>query len=433
MLFRIGGRRCGRVKRRVRKSRARRAGGGAAMRLGLKVARDRSRPVILDIGAAGRRRTMAERRRRVIPIPFRQRTRPAVLPPQSESLSETTARSRSTLVDAAIYADGMRVASPTTLADTYRAVHETPDGVAWIGLYRPSESELHSLASEFDLHELAIEDAISAHQRPKLERYDDVLFVVLRAANYLDVPEEVSFGEVHVFVGPNFVITVRHSESPDLSQVRHRMEYDRELLALGTQSILYAIVDAIVDGYAPVVAGLANDIDEIEKQVFDGDAKVSRRIYELSTEVIDFQRATHPLTAVMDALEQGSEKYGVTQELQRNLRDVADHLTQVNERVDDFKRMLRDILTVNATLVSERQNARMTDLSESANRQGEEVKKISSWAAILFGPTLIAGIYGMNFTHMPELHWVFGYPMAVGLMALTSVVLYLVFKRRDWL
>jgi magnesium transporter len=380
-----------------------------------------------------RRRTMAERRRRVIPIPFRQRSRPAAPNELLSAEQPPAAPTRRTIVDAAIYADGSRVSSPTSLAETYRALHETPGGVAWIGLYRPSESELHSLAREFNLHELAVEDAISAHQRPKLERYDDVLFVVLRAANYLDVPEEVSFGEVHVFVGHNFVITVRHSESPDLSQVRHRMEHDRELLALGTQSILYAIIDAIVDGYAPVVAGLANDIDEIETQVFGGDANVSRRIYELSTEVIDFQRATHPLTEVVESLELGSEKYGVTQELQRNLRDVADHLTQVNERVDDFRRMLRDILTVNATLVSERQNARMTDLSENANRQGEEVKKISSWAAILFGPTLIAGIYGMNFKVMPELHWAFGYPMAVGLMALTSVVLYVIFKRRGWL
>lgn len=376
---------------------------------------------------------MAQLRRRVIPIPFRQRSRPAVPATDPAQTDEPAARSRSTIVDGAIYADGRRVSSPTTLADTFRALHDTENGVAWIGLYRPSETELFSLAREFDLHELAIEDAIAAHQRPKLERYDDVLFVVLRAANYLDVPEEVSFGEVHVFVGPNFVITVRHSESPDLSQVRHRMEYDEDLLALGTQSILYAIIDAIVDGYAPVVAGLANDIDEIEKQVFDGDANVSRRIYELSTEVIDFQRATHPLTAVMDALELGSEKYGVTQELQRNLRDVADHLTQVNERVDDFKRMLRDILTVNATLVSERQNARMTSLAETTYRQGEEVKKISSWAAILFTPTLIAGIYGMNFEVMPELKWVWGYPMAIGLMLVLGIALYVIFKRRHWL
>lgn len=376
---------------------------------------------------------MAERRRRVIPIPFRQRTRQAASTPVATQEPRPIPRTRSTIVDAAIYSSGRRVSSPTTLAETYRALHDTPNGVAWIGLYRPSETELHSLANEFDLHELAIEDAISAHQRPKLERYDDVLFVVLRAANYLDVPEEVSFGEVHVFVGPNFVITVRHSESPDLSQVRHRMEHDRDLLALGTQSILYAIIDAIVDGYAPVVAGLATDIDEIETQVFAGDTSVSRRIYELSTEVIDFQRATHPLMSVMNALELGSEKYGVTQELQRNLRDVADHLTQVNERVDDFKRMLRDILTVNATLVSERQNARMATLAETTYRQGEEVKKISSWAAILFTPTLIAGIYGMNFTVMPELDWPLGYPMALGLMVLLGGTLYIIFKRRHWL
>ena len=376
---------------------------------------------------------MAERRRRVIPIPFMQRTRVAVPPVDSAPLEPHEGRSRSTIVDSAIYANGERVSSPTTLAETYRALHETTNGVAWIGLYRPSETELHSLAREFDLHELAVEDAISAHQRPKLERYDDVLFIVLRAANYLDVPEEVTFGEVHVFVGPNFVITVRHSESPDLSQVRNRMEHDPDLLALGPQSILYAIIDAIVDGYAPVVAGLANDIDEIETQVFDGDANVSRRIYELSTEVIDFERATHPLSDVVGMLERGSEKYGVTQELQRNLRDVADHLTQVNERVDDFRRMLRDILTVNATLVSERQNARMTSLAETTFRQGEEVKKISSWAAILFTPTLIAGIYGMNFEVMPELRWAWGYPMAIGLMLVLGIALYVIFKRRHWL
>jgi magnesium transporter len=340
---------------------------------------------------------------------------------------------RSSLVDTAIYAGGRRVASPRNLADTYRALAETQGGVAWIGLYRPTETELLSLAEEFGLHELAIEDAISAHQRPKIERYDDVLFVVLRAASYLDVPEEVDFGELHVFVGPDFVITVRHSESPDLSHVRGRMEAEPELLALGTQAILYAIIDAVVDGYQPVVAGLANDIDEIETQVFDGDAQVSRRIYELSREVIDFERATQPLGAVMSALEQGSEKYAVDQELQRNLRDVSDHLIGVNERVASFRQLLRDILTVNATLVSERQNLKMTELSENANNQGEEVKKISSWAAILFAPTLIAGIYGMNFKVMPELKWAFGYPFAIGLMLTMSVTLYIIFRKRNWL
>ncbi|WP_223694513.1 magnesium and cobalt transport protein CorA [Leifsonia poae] len=375
----------------------------------------------------------ANTNRRSISMPFVSRAR-RVDPPSADPDRQTTPRGpRPSMVDSAIYAQGRRVASPRSLAETYRALDDTPDGVAWIGLYRPSEQELMSLAEEFGLHQLAIEDAIVAHQRPKLERYDGVLFVVLKAANYLDVPEEVDFGELHLFVGPNFVITVRHSESPDLSHVRQRMEHEPELLALGTQAILYAIIDAVVDAYSPVVAGLANDIDEIETQVFGGDALVSRRIYELSREVIDFQRATHPLTSVMIALEHGSEKYGVTQELQRGLRDVSDHLIQVNERVDGFRQLLRDILTVNSTLVSERQNEEMTRLAHSTHRQGEEVKKISSWAAILFAPSLVAGVYGMNFTHMPELAWPLGYPLAVVAMLGLSTVLYLVFRRRGWL
>jgi magnesium transporter len=212
------------------------------------------------------------------------------------------------------------------------------------------------------------------------------------------------------------------------------MEADPELLAMGTQAVLFAIIDTVVDEYAPVVAGLANDIDEIETQVFDSlDANVSRRIYELSSEVIDFQRAIHPLATVVDNLQAGAEKYHVNEELQRNLRDVADHLTVVNERVDGFRSMLRDILTVNATLVSERQNARMQALSELSHQQGEDTKRISAWAAILFAPTLIASIYGMNFTDMPELHWVLGYPFAVFLMFVLGFGLYFWFRRRNWL
>ena len=378
---------------------------------------------------------MAQRRLRVLPsMPFVNR-RNAPSSPSAPSTAPTPTRpGRRTIVDSAIYLDGIRVASPTSLADTFRALHDTPGGMAWIGLYRPSQAEIHSLAEEFDLHELAVEDAIAAHQRPKLERYDDTLFVVLRAADYLDVPEEVAFGELHVFVGPNFVITVRHSESPDLSHVRRRMEADPELLAMGTQAVLFAIIDTVVDEYAPVVAGLANDIDEIETQVFDSlDANVSRRIYKLSSEVIDFQRAIHPLATVVDNLQAGAEKYEVNEELQRNLRDVADHLTVVNERVDGFRSMLRDILTVNASLVSERQNARMQQLSELSHQQGEDTKRISAWAAILFAPTLIASIYGMNFEDMPELHWALGYPFAVFLMFVLGFGLYFWFRRRNWL
>jgi magnesium transporter len=298
--------------------------------------------------------------------------------------------------------------------------------MAWIGLYRPPAEYLLSLAQQFSLHELAIEDAIVAHQRPKLERYGDTLFVVLRPARYLDAIEEVDFGELHVFVGPNFVVTVRHSETPDLSVVRRRMEGDPELLARGPEAVLYAIFDAVVDHYAPVVAGLQNDLDEIETQVFRGEASVSRRIYELSREVVEFQRATRPLMRILDALVAGFEKYGIDEDLRSYLRDVTDHATTVVERVDSFRQMLQDILTVNATLVSQAQN-------EEMKSQNEEVKKISAWAAILFAPTLIGTIYGMNFQHMPELSWYLGYPFAIGLMAVVCVSLYLVFKRRHWL
>jgi len=337
------------------------------------------------------------------------------------------------VVDSAIYRDGSRIASPRSLAETYRNLHETPDSLAWIGLYRPDQRELMSLASEFDLHELAVEDAITAHQRPKLERYGDTLFVVLRAARYVDASEQVEFGEVHVFVGPDFVVTVRHSEAPDLAAVRRRVEADPELLGRGTEAVLYAIMDKVVDGYEPVVAGLENDIDEIETEVFRGDPTVSRRIYELSREVIEFQRATHPLQDILAALTAGFEKYCVDEELQRSLRDVADHVTQVIERVDSFRELLRDILTVNATLVAQKQNEEMKSLALASHEQNTEVKKISAWAAILFAPTLVGTVYGMNFDFQPEFGWRFGYPFAISMMVLVCAGLYVVFKRRDWL
>ncbi|ARP73048.1 transporter [Streptomyces pluripotens] len=337
------------------------------------------------------------------------------------------------IVQAALYRDGVRVSSPATLAETYRELRERAPGMAWIGLARPTGAQLQSLATEFDLHPLAVEDAMEAHQRPKLERYGDTLFVVLRAARYLDAPEEVDFGELHVFVGPDFVITVRHGAAPDLSAVRHRMEGTPELLKLGPEAVLYAILDAVVDGYAPVVSGVQNDIDEIETEVFRGDPEVSRRIYELSREMVEFQRATRPLVGMLHGLMAGFDKYETDEELQRYLRDVADHVTHISERVDSFRQALTEILTVNATLVTQQQNAEMRALAEAGFEQNEEIKKISSWAAILFAPTLVGTIYGMNFSHMPELHWVFGYPFAIVLMAVVCASLYIIFKRRDWL
>ncbi len=340
---------------------------------------------------------------------------------------------RSAVVNLAIYRDGRVVSSPGSLDELYDEMRRFPGAMAWIGLYRPSDDDIASLARQFDLHELAVEDAIVAHQRPKLERYADTLFVVLSAARYLDDVEEVEFGELHVFVGPHFVITMRHSESPDLVGVRRRMESDPELLALGPEAVLYAILDRVVDEYGPVVAGLENDIDEIETEVFSGDPAVSRRIYELSREVIEFQRATTPLTTMLTGLEAGFDKYEVDEELQRYLRDVADHNTSIAERVEGFQLILRDMLTVNATLVAQKQNEEMRALTVASHEQNIEVKKISAWAAILFAPTLIGTIYGMNFTHMPELDQEWGYPFALGLMIVVCVSLYTVFKRRDWL
>jgi magnesium transporter len=336
------------------------------------------------------------------------------------------------IVDNAIYVDGHRAAEPGSLRETYEALRQER-GVAWIGLYRPTEEEFASVAQEFGLHELAVEDALEAHQRPKIERYAQTLFVVLRPARYLDVPEEVEFGEIHVFVGEDFVITVRHGEAPALAEVRRRLEADPELLMRGPEAILYAIMDRVVDGYAPVVRGLENDIDEIETEVFSGNAGVSRRTYELSREVIEFQRAVEPLSGILAALTAGFEKYGIDEELRRYLRDVQDHAIQVSERVEGFRQLLQNILSVNLTLVSVQQNEEVKNLTEASIEQNEEVKKISAWAAILFAPTLVGTVYGMNFDHMPELHWLLGYPFALALMLVVSVSLYLVFKRRGWL
>ncbi|MGY2065389.1 magnesium and cobalt transport protein CorA [Blastococcus sp. SYSU DS0619] len=337
------------------------------------------------------------------------------------------------MVDNAVYSEGRRIATPETAAESREELAAGEERLAWMGLYRPQPSELGALAELYDLPELAVEDAIKAHQRPKFERYGSTLFVVLKSARYLDAVEEVEFGELHLFLGRDFAITVRHSESPDLSRVRRRLESDPALLAKGSESVLYATLDAVVDGYRPVVDGLANDIDEIETQVFGGDPGVSRRIYELSQEVLEFQRAAQPLSGIIAALTAGFDKYGVDEELRSYLRDVADHVIQVTERVEGFRLQLRDILTVNATLVAQRQNEEIRELTETSIAQGEEVKKISAWAAILFAPSLVGGVYGMNFEHMPELDEVWGYPFALVLMLGVSLTLYLVFKRRDWI
>ena len=336
------------------------------------------------------------------------------------------------IVDSAIYVDGKRTAEPPSLRETYEACRQRR-GLAWIGLYRPTEEEFSSVAKEFGLHELAVEDAIKAHQRPKLERYGDTLFVVLRAARYIDESETVEFGEIHVFVGTDFVVTVRHGEAPHLREVRRQMEGQPDLLRRGPAAILYAIMDRVVDDYEPVVAGLHNDIDEIETEVFSANAGVSRRIYELSREVIEFQRAVQPLPGMLSALIADFEAYRVDSELQRYLRDVQDHAIRVTERVAGFRELLQNILSVNLAIVGLQQNEEVKALSEAAIEQNDQVKRISAWAAILFAPTLVGTVYGMNFEHMPELNWTPGYPFALMLMLAVSVSLYVVFKRRGWL
>jgi len=356
--------------------------------------------------------------------------------PAIQALAEheaATGSYTSGVVNNAVYENGARIASPESLPGTFAILDKHPKAIAWIGLYRPTAEELSALAAEFNLHELAIEDAVVAHQRPKIERYGDTLFTVLRAAQYIDETETVEFGELHVFSGTNFVITVRHSESPDLSIVRKHMEDTPGSMDEGTEAILYAILDAVVDGYKPVVDGVSNDIDEIETQVFDGDAQVSRRIYELNREVIEFERAVTPLIQIIDTLSNGFADGYVGDTLQQYLRDVADHVVQTKERIEEFRLLLRDILAVNTSLVAQRQSEEARNLSEAGNRQAIETRKISGWAAILFTPTLIAGIYGMNFKVMPELHWEYGYPFAIGLMIVSGIVLYIIFKRRGWL
>jgi magnesium transporter len=326
------------------------------------------------------------------------------------------------IVDSAVYKGGTRIAERASFAELAAAARKGK-GVAWLGLHEPTEDELTAVAREFELHELAVEDAVHAHQRPKLEWYGEVLFLVLRPARYIDETETVEFGEIHVFVGPNFVITIRHGEASELGRLRQLLESRPDLLRRGPMAIVHAVVDRVVDDYGPVVDGVENDVDEIESEVFGGARNVSRRTYELIREVIEFRRAIHPLPDILVRL---MRDHDLEAEEKRYLRDVHDHTIRIQEQVDSFHELLRSILSVNLTLETKA-------LSEAGNKQNEEVKKISAWAAILFAPTIVGTVYGMNFDHMPELHWRYGYAMALGMMLTVSVGLYLLFRRRGWI
>ena len=347
------------------------------------------------------------------------------------------------IMDNGIYVDGRRQATPASLSETFEeasALH----GMAWLGLYRPDQQELNAVADELGLHSLAIEDTLTGHQRPKLDRYGAHIFLVLRPARYLDDVEKVEFGELHIYSGRDFVVTIRYADDAQLTGVREHLEQDPALLALGPQAVVYAVVDNVVDKYGPVLDGVANDIEEIEDQLFIGNLNVSRRIYELSREVIELQRATGPLVGIIGELRyqltgteraQGSpgavgdaapDLEPEVLELDQRLADAQDHAIQITERVNAFRSLLTNALTLSATLVSQR-------AAQAGVEQNEQMKKISSWAAILFAPSLVGSIYGMNFHSMPELAWGFGYPMALVLMAGLSLGLYFVFKRNNWL
>ncbi|MCA9859725.1 MAG: magnesium and cobalt transport protein CorA [Thermomicrobiales bacterium] len=336
------------------------------------------------------------------------------------------------IVNNSIYVDGKWAASPETVEETTE-LQRTLHGMAWLGLYEPSEPEFERVAREFHIHELAVEDAVQAHQRPKIERYGSLVFVVLRTAHYVDPSEIIDFGEIHLFIGADFVITVRHGAWPDLQQVRQRLESTPELLALGPAAVLYGVMDQVADEYRSVVNDLEHDIDEIEIEVFGGEPDVSKRTYSLAREVIGFQRAVDPLIGMLSAIRADRTGMTIDPNLNEYFRDVQDHVVQMQEQVQAYRDILQNVLSVNLAIVGLQQNEDIQRLSEIAIKQNDEVKKISAWAAILFAPTLVGTIYGMNFDSMPELHWGFGYPLALVMMLSVSIVLWFVFRRKGWL
>jgi magnesium transporter len=289
----------------------------------------------------------------------------------------------------------------------------------WLGAHEPTAEEFDHVRREFDLHELAVEDAVKAHQRPKLEAYGETLFVVLKTVRYVDEAEEIRTGQIMLFVNPTFVITVRHGEGSDLHPVREAVEQRPDLLRCGPGAILHAVIDRVVDDYEPVVHGLETDIQQVEQQVFADDAaNPAQRIYALEREVLEFQRAVAPLDAPVDRLARGQFDL-ISPELRSYFRDVHDHVLRVSSRVEGFRALLSSALQANLTQVTVRQNA--------------DMRRISAWVAILAVPTMIAGIYGMNFEHMPELGWRYGYPAVLVVIAVACLVLYRRFRRTGWL
>ncbi|HSF17117.1 MAG TPA: magnesium/cobalt transporter CorA [Vicinamibacteria bacterium] len=322
------------------------------------------------------------------------------------------------IVDCALYKDGRRLTSQLTPEEA-AARHEQEGDFVWIGLHEPTPEEFETVRQGFGLHELAVEDAIHAHQRPKLERYGDSLFVVLKTARYVDEEECVEFGEILIFLGERFILVVRHGLASGLKELRSKLEENHEFLANGPSAVLHGIVDKVVDDYVPVTAGIEDDIEEVEQQVFsvEGTNPVER-IYYLKREVLELRRATAPFLTPLNHLATHSMPL-VKPEVREYFRDVYDHMLRISEQIDAFRDLLTGVLEANMTQTSIRQN--------------EDMRKISAWVAIAVVPTMIAGVYGMNFEYMPELRSPYGYPSILALMAAACTALYVFFRRRGWL
>ena len=325
------------------------------------------------------------------------------------------------IIDCAHYKDGARQQDEQIELERAAEIARNAESgeFAWIGMHEPEPGDLAKLRELFGLHELAIEDAERMHQRPKLEDYDASWFIVLRTAHYHQDTEIVHFGEVHVFAGPGYVVTIRHGPGSPLATARKRLEERPELLKLGAASAIWAILDKVVDDYLPVVDGIEDDIEEVENEVFDDEIPApTKRIYALKREVIEFHRAVWPLLAPLTALERGAYEQ-IPEELRRYFRDIADHARRVDEQVSSQRELLTSVLEANLALVSVNQN--------------EVIKKISAIAGLVAVPTFIASVYGMNFEYMPELDERAGYPLALALMVIAVVGLSYFFRRINWL
>jgi magnesium transporter len=325
------------------------------------------------------------------------------------------------IVDSALYREGVRI--PLTcdkddLAQVRASVERQGDFV-WVGLHEPVEGELAEVAEIFALHPLAVEDALHAHQRPKLERYDDGIFLVLKTLWYVDEHDAVETGEINLFVGRDFVISVRHGEGTELHTARMDLEQQTAVLGHGPSAVLYAICDRVVDSYEEVAHALEIDVDEVEESVFSPErTHDSRRIYVLKRELAEMRRAVNPLKEPMKRFATGSVPV-VTQDAAPFFRDVADHLFRVSETIETLDALLSTAFDAHLARIGVEQN--------------EDMRKISAWVAIAAVGTLVAGIYGMNFQHMPELGWHYGYGFAITVMVVASVVLYRMFKKSGWL